>query len=489
MVRYRLIEQIGIGGMSVIWRAIDDVLEREVAVKVLAPGADAVLRQRLHDEARAVAKLAHPFIAPVFDYGEVVWEANDTVGADGTDGAEGTDGADRTDGGDQTGGVHQTGEAGETGEAVTPFVVMELVRGQSLGQRIGAESMPWRESVIVVAQVAAALAYAHARGIVHRDVTPSNVILTPSGPKVVDFGIAAAIGDHELDANGMLLGTPAYLAPERLNGGAVGTPVDVYGLGLLLYRCLLGRLPWSAATATEMLRAHRYVEPKPLPPLPGVPADVVDICHACISREPATRPPAVEVAFALADAAGIALPIPDAEVTTADNICGDHNIANIELAAAPSSLSRLVGLVQPAVGSSSSGSWSSRPVGLVQVSLAPQRCRLRRCRPRGHPTFLAWWIGALSAVGDRRHGDAAPGRLRDFDADQRLGGSVRPSLGVAAARPGPADAGMLCPLPDQGPDRVAAVRIGGCRQHGGRYPDRRKPSLRLSWRADPRRRR
>ena len=258
--------------MSVVWRAFDDVLQREVAMKVLAPGTDATVRHRLRGEARAVAKLAHPYIAPVFDYGELISE-------DG---------------------------------CATAYVVMELVRGELLARRIADAPMPWRDCVTTAAQVAAALAYAHANGIVHRDVTPANVILTASGAKVVDFGIAAAIGDRELDADGMLPGTPAYLAPERLSGSVVGTPADVYALGLLLYRCLSGRLPWSATTATEMLRAHQYVEPEPLQPLPGVPADVIDICHACISYDPAARPSALEAAFALADTANFALPLHDA---------------------------------------------------------------------------------------------------------------------------------------------------------------------------------
>jgi len=268
--RYRLVEQIGMGGMSVVWRAVDEVLDREVAVKLLAPGASPAVRERLRIEARAVAKLSHPYIAPVFDYGEF------------------------------------TADSGE----VTPFVVMELIRGPSLSDQLRDEATPpWRDTVRIGAQVAAALAFAHAHGIVHRDVTPANVLITSGGAKVVDFGIAAAVGDLELDADGMVLGTPAYLAPERLTGGTVGTAGDIYGLGLLIYRCLRGRLPWSASTATAMVRAHQYAEPEPLPPLAGVPAEVIDLCHACIAREPAARPSAIEVAYVLADIVGLALPL------------------------------------------------------------------------------------------------------------------------------------------------------------------------------------
>src|SRR6185312_10275298 len=108
---------------------------------------------------------------------------------------------------------------------------------------------------MLCAEVASALATAHARGVVHRDVTPANVMLTGSGAKVVDFGISALIGQRDAAPDGSLLGTPAYLAPERLTGGQVSPAADVYALGLLLYRSLTGRLPWPAGSTTEALRA------------------------------------------------------------------------------------------------------------------------------------------------------------------------------------------------------------------------------------------
>src|SRR5689334_16527034 len=143
--RYRLVERLGAGGMSVVWRGYDEVLGRPVAVKVLAAElvSDAELRGRVRREARAAARLSHPNITNVYDYGE------------------------RDDG--------------------TPYVVMELVDGQSLAQRMASGPLPWRTAVRVAAQVASALAAAHAQGLVHRDVTPANVMLSRSGVKVVDF--------------------------------------------------------------------------------------------------------------------------------------------------------------------------------------------------------------------------------------------------------------------------------------------------------------
>jgi len=240
--RYRLIEELGSGGMSVVWRAYDEVLGRQVAVKVLPPGgpADDGSRNRILAEAQQVARLAHPYITSVHDYGESPID--------------------------------------EDGESV-PFVVMELVTGPTLADRIEAGPLPVAESLRVCAQVAAALAAAHARGVVHRDIKPSNIMLSPSGAKVLDFGIAAVAGEADsAPANGQVWGTPAYLAPERLEDGSVVPASDVYALGLLLYRLLAGELPWRAETVTEMIEAHRYMAPAPLPYLPGIHDSVREIC-------------------------------------------------------------------------------------------------------------------------------------------------------------------------------------------------------------------
>jgi serine/threonine-protein kinase len=158
--------------------------------------------------------------------------------------------------------------------------------------------------VLIGAQVAAALAAAHAHGIVHRDVKPGNVMVTAAGVKLVDFGISAAIGEADM-SGGQILGTPAYLAPERLDGGQVRPATDVYALGLLLYLALAGHLPWQASTTTQMLTAHRYRDPAALPPVAGLPPEIADLCRRCLSKRPGDRPTAAEAAEALGRVAGL----------------------------------------------------------------------------------------------------------------------------------------------------------------------------------------
>ncbi|MCA2213224.1 serine/threonine-protein kinase [Jidongwangia harbinensis] len=264
--RYRLASRLGAGGMSVVWRAHDEVLGRDVAVKVLSPdlAANPDTLRRIRLEARAAAQLRHPHVVEVHDYGET------------------TDGDGKP----------------------LPYVVMELVEGRSLAQLLTAGALPWRLAVLVGAQVAAALAAAHARGIVHRDVTPNNVMVTASGVKLVDFGISATVGEADSSAEG-ILGTPAYLAPERLDAGQVRPATDVYALGLLLYRMLAGRLPWAAGTTTQMLIAHRYTEPEPLPTVAELPEAVVDLCRRCLTKKPGGRPAAGEAADLLGEAVGL----------------------------------------------------------------------------------------------------------------------------------------------------------------------------------------
>ncbi|WP_433724707.1 serine/threonine-protein kinase [Actinoplanes sp. CA-051413] len=266
--RYRLIERLGTGGMSVVWRGHDQVLGRAVAVKVLSPqlAGDSTFRDRLRLEALAAARLCHPHITGVFDFGESPLDEHRSV----------------------------------------PYVVMELNEGESVAARLSRQGpLPWRDAVVIAAEVASALATAHVRGVVHRDVTPANVMLTGAGAKVVDFGISALIGQRDAAPDGSLLGTPAYLAPERLGGGHVSPAADVYALGLLLYRTLTGRLPWPAGNTTQALRAHLFADPEPVPSLPGMPAQVADLCLRCLAKQPEDRPGAAVVAAELAALVGL----------------------------------------------------------------------------------------------------------------------------------------------------------------------------------------
>lgn len=254
--RYQLISRIGTGGMSVVWHAFDEVLERHLAVKVLAASltADPALPRRLLTEAQAVAALSHPHITSVHDFG-----------------------------------VHQADDG-----QWTPYLVMELLDGELLSITLRRGSLPWRQAVTICAQLTSALQAANDHGIVHRDVKPANVMLTSTGVKVLDFGISAQVGEIQTADSADLFGTAAYLAPERRIGGQITAAADVYAAGLVLYQCLAGRLPWPAGSITEMLYAHAYLPPRPLS-LPGLPRAIEEIRMQCLSREPEHRPPAGEL--------------------------------------------------------------------------------------------------------------------------------------------------------------------------------------------------
>jgi serine/threonine-protein kinase len=259
--RYLLIERLGAGGMSVVWRGVDTVLARPVAVKVLAGplAADPAFRTVIEREARAAARLTHPHLTHVYDYGE----------------------ATLPDG------------------HVVPYVVMELLTGLPLVERLREGPLPWPEAVRLCAQVADGLAAAHRRGIVHRDIAPGNVMLTGTGAKLLDFGIAAPAGTQGEAEDGSLLGTPAYVAPERLDDPPAAPAVDVYGLGALLYESLAGRPALAAGTWAALAQAHRAgVRIAPLQ-VAGLPAAVDRLCQRCLDPDPAARPGSAEVARTL----------------------------------------------------------------------------------------------------------------------------------------------------------------------------------------------
>ncbi|WP_422771591.1 serine/threonine-protein kinase [Plantactinospora sp. WMMC1484] len=255
--RYRLIDRIGAGGMSVIWRARDEVLDRVVAVKVLAASlaADAKFREMVREEARAAAQLVHPHVTAVHDYGE-------TLGPDG---------------------------------GITAFVVMELLTGEELKAELTAGPLPWQTAVEICAQVAEALAAAHRLGIVHRDITPANIMMTATGAKVLDFGIATQVGAPDEDEDGETFGTPAYVAPERLDGLPAQPATDTYSLGVLLYETLTGRVPFPADTWEELTRAMQVGTEPTLEGVPDLPPAVADICLRCLARDPVERPTAAQV--------------------------------------------------------------------------------------------------------------------------------------------------------------------------------------------------
>lgn len=214
--RYRLIERIDEGGAGEVWRARDEKLGRDVAVKVLGADADDAFRARFADEARRAAAVIHPNVVTVFD--------------DGRDGPD-------------------------------AFMVMELVAGKTLRDIVAERGpLPAHEVSRLIRQVAAALDAAHAAGVIHCDVKPANVIVDNGGTaKLTDFGIARAARDRDEQE---LLGTARYIAPERVEGGPVTARTDVYGLGLLAYELLAGQPAFDGSSSEELVRA-RLVGPPP----------------------------------------------------------------------------------------------------------------------------------------------------------------------------------------------------------------------------------
>ncbi|HEY8114699.1 MAG TPA: protein kinase [Actinomycetes bacterium] len=253
--RYLLLHPIGTGGMGTVWRAADDVLDRHVAVKVLAAALtdDPEFRQRLRREARAAARLDHPHITRVYDYGEVAMD-------------------------------------GQT----VQYLVMELLSGPTLAARLQAGPLAVTEVAKIGAEVAEAVAIAHARGVIHRDITPGNIMLTPAGTKLLDFGISTVAGDAAMTAVGRTLGTPAYLAPERIAGRPATAAADVYALAAVLTHAVTGHTVYRG-NWSEQAHAHLHDEPV----LEDVPTDLVSPLRACLAKDPHVRPAAAEVALAL----------------------------------------------------------------------------------------------------------------------------------------------------------------------------------------------
>lgn len=260
--RYLLTEPAGRGGSATVWHARDERLGRMVAVKLLNAhllGDEAALH-RLQAEAQALARLRHPNLADVYDYGL----------------------------------VYQGRRLGAA------YLVMELIDGVAVTQLLAEQkSLPWEQAAHVAAQIADGLAAAHARGVVHRDIAPGNILLTGDGVKIIDFELCAPPGSDECDADGQLIGTPAYVAPERLDGGLVQPAADVYALGVLLYRMLSGTLPWRADNAVALMTAPRLRPPHPLPAVPGLPPQIAATVAACLSDQPQQRPTAAELADTL----------------------------------------------------------------------------------------------------------------------------------------------------------------------------------------------
>ena len=263
--KYRVVSRLGRGGMGTVYKAVDETLEREVAIKCLNPDlAEPDIFKRFRAEAITLARLNHPHIATLFELTE---------------------------------------HAGEL------LMVMEFVRGDTFDKVSGRFGpMPVDRAARLCAQVLDALAYAHRAGIVHRDLKPANLMLTESGlAKVMDFGIARMVGTEHLTLDGFMMGTPAYMAPEQALGAEIDGRTDLYAMGVVFYRLLTAHLPFKADSGIAMV--HKQINDPPTP-VRQFRADLPPVCQEILTRAMAKAPgdryqTAEEFRDALAALAGV----------------------------------------------------------------------------------------------------------------------------------------------------------------------------------------
>ncbi|MBB3038051.1 serine/threonine-protein kinase [Hoyosella altamirensis] len=249
--RYRLQRFIASGGMGEVWEALDTVLDRRVAIKILKSelSADSEFLSRFRIEARTTAQLHHPSIASIFDYGET------------------------------------SDDAGRS----TAFLVMELINGEPLNaviSRMGRIPVPL--ALDMLEQTGNALQVAHEAGLVHRDVKPGNILVTPAGQvKITDFGIAKAIDAAPVTRTGLVMGTAQYISPEQASGQNATAASDVYSLGVVGYEAIAGKRPFVGEGVLTVAMKHIHEAPAPLPE--DVPAEVRTLIEVALSKDPATR--------------------------------------------------------------------------------------------------------------------------------------------------------------------------------------------------------
>ena len=247
--RYEVLEKIGIGGMATVYKAKDNILKRNVAVKVLRDEftTDEEFIKRFNTEAQAAASLTHPNIVSIYDVGH---------------------------------------------EDNLYFIVMELIQGKTLKQIITEDGvLPWKWSINIAIQIASALEIAHKNNIVHRDIKPHNIIITEDGvAKVTDFGIAKAVSNSTITAFGKTIGSVHYFSPEHARGGYTDAKSDIYSLGVVMYEMMTGRVPFDADTPVSI--ALKHMQEKPVEPIklnPSIPYAVNKIIMKAMQKEVALR--------------------------------------------------------------------------------------------------------------------------------------------------------------------------------------------------------
>ena len=253
--RYRLLRLIATGGMGQVWEADDAVLDRHVAVKILKPeySSDTEFVERFRSEAKVTARISHPGVATVYDYGQI------------DDPASGSP---------------------------LSYLVMELVVGEPLSDVLAREgTLPLRHTLDMLEQTGRALNAAHAIGLVHRDVKPGNILITPTGHvKLTDFGIAKSMGAAAVTQTGMVVGTAQYIAPEQAMGHETTPAGDVYSLGVVGYECVVGRRPFVADSPVTIAMMHVRDTPAPLPDSTPAPVDSGRVRPSTRSPRSSPRP-------------------------------------------------------------------------------------------------------------------------------------------------------------------------------------------------------
>lgn len=246
--RYRLMELLGRGGMGEVWRAYDPQMSRAVAIKLLPANLaeDQTYRERFRREARSAAGIDEPHVVPIHDFGEF---------------------------------------AGRL------YVTMRLIRGRDLQMLLNGGALPAERAVHITEQIASALHAAHEIGLVHRDVKPSNILVTDDDfAYLIDFGIARAAAETGLTSTGTTIGTWAYMAPERLNTGKADARSDVYALACVLHESLTGRRPFPGESLEQQIVGHLTTPPpRPSALQPGVPESLDPVVAAGMAKDPAHR--------------------------------------------------------------------------------------------------------------------------------------------------------------------------------------------------------
>ncbi len=357
--KYRIIEEVGRGGMAVVFKAHDPTLDRIVALKLLHPHLSEELqaKERLQAEARAVARLQHPLIPEVYDY------------------------------------------SGSDSEHT--YIVTEFVPGVTLARFCKEHTFELSESgLLVFHRLLTALGCAHAAGIIHRDLKPENIMITPTGGlKLMDFGIARIIENPKMTSTGQILGSPAFMAPELVRGEEAGKPADIFALGILLYQLTVGELPFTGNNPHAVLVKIAETDyPDPEARKPDIGAPVARIIRRCLARMPEDRPESTDILLSMTEETLLLSGISPEEIPSR---CQELlvNPESFEIESRPEIVENLLGWVQ-----SNSHKALAHQIIARLLHLAPSEERVQSIWLTLHHTQNSWkkWAvlgGVLTLAG------------------------------------------------------------------------------------------